>query len=191
MVMAGLVPRYTAEEIRAFDDPRLRFEVIEGELFVTPSPGTRHQRAVGTLFARLQEYVERHGLGEALIAPFDVEFADDTAVQPDVLVIFTNRATQLKAERFYGAPNLAVEVISYSSKRTDRLQKRHLYMEYGVEEYWIVDPTLRRVERWVPGSDHPELLTKRLAWRPRSDSPPLEIDLTAFFKRLDRGLADS
>ena len=189
MVMAGLVPRYTAEEIRAFDDPRLRFEVIEGELFVTPAPGTRHQRAVATLVRILLDYVETHELGEVLPAPYEVEFSDDTAVQPDVLVILTNRATQLKAERFYGAPNLAVEVISYSSKRTDRLQKRHLYMEYGVEEYWIVDPTLRQVERWVPGSDCPELLTKRLTWQPRSGFPPLEIDLTALFKRLDRGLA--
>ena len=101
MLMAGLVPHYTVEEVRAFDNPRLRFEVIRGELFVTPSPGTRHQRAVGELFARLREYVERHRLGEAIVAPFDVEFADDTAVQPDVLVVLIDRTPQLKAERFY------------------------------------------------------------------------------------------
>lgn len=191
MAMAGLVPYYTAEEVRAFDDPRLRFEVIRGELFVTPSPGTRHQRAVGELFAFLREYVKRHELGEAIVAPFDVEFGDDTAVQPDVLVILNDRARHLAVERLHGAPSLAVEVISYSSKRTDRLQKRHLYMDDGVDEYWIVDPTLRRVERWLPGGDRPELLTEQLTWQPRANVPALEIDLKALFEMLDRGLAGS
>jgi Uma2 family endonuclease len=186
--MAGLVPRYTADEVRTFDDPRLRFEVIRGELFVTPSPGTRHQRAVGELFAALREYVTRHELGEAIVAPFDVEFADDTAVQPDVLVVLHDRAEHLDAERLYGAPSLAVEVVSYSSKRTDRIQKRQLYVEDGVEEYWIVDPTLRRVERWIPAGDHPELLAELLTWQPQAEVPALEIDLKAFFETLDRGL---
>jgi Uma2 family endonuclease len=186
--MAGTVPRYTAEEVRKFDDPRLRFEVIKGELFVTPAPGTRHQRAVRELVGILHTYVERHGLGEALPSPYEVEFADDTAVQPDVLVILGDRAERLAPERLYGAPSLAVEVISYSSKRTDRLQKRQLYLEGGVEEYWIVDPALRQVERWVPDSGLPQLLTERLAWQPQPSMPALEIDLRAFFECLDRGL---
>jgi len=63
-------------------------------------------------------------------------------------------------------PSLAVEVVSFSSKRTDRLQKRRLYHEEGVPEYWIVDPEERRVERWAPANDSPEVLTARLLWRP-------------------------
>ncbi len=191
MVMAGLVPCYTAEEIRTFDDPRLRFEVIEGELFVTPSPGTRHQRAVIALVRSLVDYVEAHELGEVLTAPYEVQFSGDTAVQTDVLVILNDRMGNLTPDRFRGPPSLVVEVVSYSSKRTDRLQKRQLYLAGAVEEYWIVDPTLRRVERWVPGADGPQVLNDRLTWQPRSGFPPLEIDLTALFKRLDRGLADS
>lgn len=186
MGMSVQIPRYTAEEVRNFPDDRLRYEVIRGELFVTPAPGTAHQRLVVELVRRLQDYVERHGLGEAIVSPYEVEFAEDTAVQPDVLVILHDRARYLTKKRLMGPPSLAVEVISYSSKRTDRLQKRALYLEEGVEEYWIVDPEQRRVELWRPGAAEPEVLTKRLAWAPRAGVPPLELDLGEMFRKAAR-----
>ena len=85
MPMPTLVPLYTAEEIRHFPDDRLRYEVIRGELFVTPAPGIRHQRAVRDLCSTLQSYVAAHGLGEALPAPFEVEFTmtGDLVWHPD------------------------------------------------------------------------------------------------------------
>lgn len=180
------VPRYTAAELRRFPEDGLRYEVIHGDLFVTPAPGTVHQRAVLELGARLKAYLEAHGLGEALIAPYEVEFAKDTAVQPDVLVILNDRAHQLTRKRLMGAPSLAVEVISYSSKRTDRLQKRALYVDEGAEEYWVVDPGLARVERWRAHGNVPEVLTDRLLWAPRPDAPAFELDLGAFFRKISR-----
>jgi Uma2 family endonuclease len=139
MVMAALVPRYTAAEIRRFPDDRLRYEVIRGELFVTPAPGTAHQRAVRELSVRLHAYLAAYRLGEVLAGPFEVEFARDTAVQPDVIVILAAHQERLTRKRLHGAPALAIEIVSYSSKRTDRLQKRQLYQDEGVSEYWIVD----------------------------------------------------
>jgi len=186
MGMPALVPRYTAEEIRHFPDDRLRYEVIRGELFVTPAPGTRHQRAVLELARTLAAYVEEHGLGEAIVSPFEVEFAEDTAVQPDVLVILTDRADRLTAARLVGPPSLAVEVISYSSKRTDRLQKRVLYMDDGVEEYWVVDCDQRHIERWHPGSATPDIVTDDLRWQPHLRVPPLTIALPALFRKVWR-----
>jgi Uma2 family endonuclease len=186
MAMPVLVPRYTAREIRGFPDERVRYEVIRGELFVTPAPGLWHQRAVLSIARLLQEYLERTGLGEVLMAPFEVELTEDSAVQPDVLVILADRARLLTPQRLMGAPSLAVEVISYTSKRTDRLQKRRLYQEEGVPEYWIVDVDQRQVERWTPRDDVPELLQGRLEWRPGADVPALEIDLGAFFERVCR-----
>ena len=188
MPMPALVPRYTAEEIRHFPDDRLRYEVIRGELLVTPAPGTPHQRAVVELLRLLQNYVERHGLGEALVAPFEVEFAVDTAVQPDLIVVLTERARHLTVERLIGPPSLAIEVVSYASKRTDRLQKRELYVAGGVDEYWIVDPELRRIERWTPGATEPEVLVKRLRWHPRRTISPLEVDLLDLFEKIWRDL---
>ena len=102
MPMSTLVPRYTAEEVRRFPDDHLRYEVIRGELVVTPAPGTVHQRAVLELARRLQEYLKTHVIGEALPAPFEVEFTEDSAVQPDILVILDPQRDRLTAARLYG-----------------------------------------------------------------------------------------
>jgi len=96
MPMSTLVPRYTAEEVRRFPDDRLRYEVIRGDLVVTPAPGTAHQRAVLELARRLQEYLKTHVIGEALPAPFEVEFTEDSAVQPDILVILDSQRDGLQ-----------------------------------------------------------------------------------------------
>lgn len=186
MVMPALVPRYTAEEIRAFPDHRVRYEVIRGELFVSPAPGLRHQRAGFAIARFLQDYLERTGLGEVVVAPFEVELTEDSAVQPDVVVVLGDRAHQLTAQRLEGPPSLAVEVISFSSKRTDRLQKRQLYQQEGVAEYWVVDVDARRVERWTPRAEAAEVLTERVTWRPADGVPALEIDLRALFERVWR-----
>jgi len=187
MVMATMVPRYTAAEVRKFDNRRVRFEVIRGELFVSPSgAGQRHQEAVGVLYVLLRAYLEQHGLGRVFFAPFEVEFTDDSATQPDLLVILNSRLERLGEALVQGAPSLAIEVISYSSKRTDRLQKRELYMDEGVEDYWIVDCDQRRVERWRPGAPAPEVLTERLLWVPHAHAPPLEIDIAALFAKVWR-----
>src|SRR3989454_1635099 len=95
MPMPTLVPSYSAAEIRGFPDDRLRYEVIRGELFGTPAPGMRHQRAVLELARRLQGYLEAHAIGEALPAPFEVEFTDDSAVQPDVIAILDTQRQRL------------------------------------------------------------------------------------------------
>lgn len=181
MAMAALVPRYTAEEVRRFPDDRLRYEVIRGELFVTPAPGTPHQRAVRDLCMQLHAYLTAHGLGEALPSPFEVEFAEDTAVQPDVIVMLEAQRRRLTPKRLRGAPALAIEIVSYSSKRTDRLQKRQLYQEEGVPEYWIVDIEQRHVERWRPGDSVPEILTDRLVWQPAPEAPRFELSLPGLF----------
>ena len=190
MGMPLAVPRYTAEEVRHFPDDRLRYEVIRGELFVTPAPGRPHQRAVRELCSALHAYVVEHGLGEALPAPFEVEFTEDSAVQPDVLVTLESPGEQLTLQRLYGPPALVVEVVSYSSKRTDRLQKRQLYQEQGVPEYWIVDTDARQVERWHPGATSPDIVAQTLVWQPVASVPPLSIDLERLFRVVWEGLED-
>ena len=181
MAMAALVPRYTAAEIRRFPDDGLRYEVIRGELFVSPAPGTAHQRAVVEFTVPLHAYLTTHRIGEVLPAPFEVEFARDSAVQPDVIMILKAQRPRLSRKRLTGPPAVAIEIVSYSSKRTDRLQKRQLYQDDGVGEYWIVDLDQRHVERWRPGDTVPEVLTERLTWRPAPRIPAFELDLRALF----------
>ena len=181
MSMPALVPHYTTEEVRRFPDDRLRYEVIRGELFVTPAPGTPHQRAVRELCATLQSYLATHDLGEALPAPFEVEFTEDSAVQPDVIVMLPPQQQRLTAQRLYGPPALVIEIVSYSSKRTDRLQKRQLYQEEGVAEYWVVDLEQRHVERWRPGDTAPDLVSGELVWHSDARTPPLTLELPRLF----------
>ena len=120
-------------------DDYLRRELIDGELYVSPSPIIRHQQAVGAILAALHAHVVEHG-GLALPAPMDVVFAPDTAVQPDVVYLSAARAAELTEDRIVGVlPDLLVEVSSPTTRRLDLIKKRNLYEREGVPEYWFVD----------------------------------------------------
>ena len=120
-------------------DDHLRRELIDGELYVSPSPIVRHQRAVARIAATLLAHADQHG-GLVLPAPIDVVFAEDTAVQPDVVYLSADRAEELSADRVIGVvPDLLVEVSSSATRRLDLIKKRNLYEREGVPEYWFVD----------------------------------------------------
>ena len=120
-------------------DDHLRRELIDGELYVSPSPIVRHQQAVGNIFAAFLAHVRERG-GLALPAPMDVLFAADTVVEPDVVVLGPARAAELTETRFIDVvPDLLVEVSSPSTRRLDLVKKRRLYEREGVPEFWFVD----------------------------------------------------
>ncbi|HYR29005.1 MAG TPA: Uma2 family endonuclease, partial [Thermoanaerobaculia bacterium] len=87
-----------------------------------------------------------HGGGEAIPSPLDVVLNDVNIVEPDVIVIKTERASIVGPKNVQGAPNLVVEVLSDGSRRADEIKKRKLYEQHGVDEYWIVDPELELVK---------------------------------------------
>lgn len=116
-----------------------RYEVIEGEMVVSPVPKTRHQLVVGNLFALLRR-AQQKGFGVVLVAPTDVLFAEYDVTQPDLLFISKERLHILGEDNVRGAPDLVVEIISESTRRRDVLDKRELYERHGVPFYWIVDP---------------------------------------------------
>lgn len=137
-------PRKTVEDYLALPD-EVRAELIDGELYVTPSPETDHQRTVASLFRRLADHVERGGLGEVFVAPLDVHLPTGDVVQPDVLFVSTARRAII-GRWIHGAPDLVVEVVSSAHAERDRAVKRRAYAGGGVPEYWIVDPEERSVE---------------------------------------------
>jgi Uma2 family endonuclease len=172
---------WTAAELRALPDDGKRYEIIDGELFVSPSPMPAHQRLVARLLIVLDGYVRAHRFGEALPSPADIEFADDTVVQPDVFVFPPMQGKPLKRWEDIGHLLLAIEVLSPGTARTDRTVKRRRYRREGIPEYWIVDADAQIVERWHPLDDRPEILSDRLEWQPNSAFPALDIDLPALF----------
>ncbi len=181
MCMASAPTQWTAAMVHALPDDGNRYEVIDGELFVTPAPSWNHQDAVGEMFDRLRDYVRAHAIGRARFAPADIEFSEQALVQPDLFV--TPRVGGRKPERWEDVRSLllAVEVLSPSSARADRHAKRRLYQRFEVAEYWIVDVDARLVERWRPVDARPEILAEVLKWQPDRACPPLLIDLPTYF----------
>ena len=174
---------WTVDEVRALPDDGNRYEVIDGEVFVTPAPSWLHQQAAMEFLFLVRPYAHRCAL-DCYIAPAEVAFSPRRSVEPDLFVV--PRMDGRRATHFEEVQRLvlAVEVISPSSARADRYRKRHLYQSEDVPEYWIVDPDARFVERWRPGDDAPEILVESLAWTPQEDVEPLVIDLVALFRRV-------
>ena len=174
---------WTVDEVRALPDDGNRYEVIDGELFVTPAPSWLHQQAAMEFLFLVRPYAHRCAL-DCYIAPAEVAFSPRRSVEPDLFVV--PRMDGRRATHFEEVQRLvlAVEVISPSTARADRYRKRYLYQSEGVAEYWIVDPDARFVERWRPGDDAPEILVESLAWAPREEVEPLVIDLAAYFRRV-------
>ncbi len=184
MGMPQTAPEWTAEMVRALPDDGKRYEVIDGELFVTPAPRLLHQRAVGEILFALREYVRRHHLGEALSSPADIEFDPKTLVQPDVFVAPLFEGRRPHSWKEVQGLVLAVEVLSPSTARADRVVKRRRYQQAAVPEYWVFDLDAGLVERWRPGDQRPELLSDALSWQPLPSAEALTIDLAAFFSEV-------
>jgi Uma2 family endonuclease len=172
---------YTAEMVRAMPDDGNRYEVVWGELFVTPAPVRIHQLIVKRLLIALDAYSERHGIGEALSSPADISWSVDSLVQPDVFVVAPEHASQEWNDIRH--LRLVVEVLSPSTARRDRFQKRKLYQQNGVETLWLVDPERRLVETWTPGQMLPIVETEHVTWHPAEAPEELRIELTNLFER--------
>ena len=182
---------WTAAEVRALIDaaPEYapRYELLNGELLVTPAPAPIHQLAVTELLVELTAYVDRQSLGVVLTSPSDLELERDQITQPDLFVAPFGEPVAVEHELTWkdvGAPLLAVEVISPSSVRTDRVGKRDHYMSPGVPEYWVVDVDARIVEQWRPERPTPVVATRSLTWSPTDTKAALTIDLPALFDRV-------
>ncbi|MEO8201437.1 MAG: Uma2 family endonuclease [Gemmatimonadota bacterium] len=179
--MANASAAWTAVQVRALPSDGNRYEVVDGELLVTPSPATPHQRAVGALHLAFGNYLKVHGEAEVFLSPADVEFDARTLVQPDIFVVPILEGRKLRAWVEIKSLLLAIEVLSPRTARHDRLTKRRLYQRQGIE-YWIVDLDAQIIERWRPGDDRPDILSSRIEWKGSDTVDPLVIDLEVFFE---------
>jgi Uma2 family endonuclease len=178
---------WTVDDVLALPDDGNRYEVIDGELLVTPAPEWRHQEAVGELYSLIREYLKRERVGHALVAPADVAFSARRLVQPDLFVV--PLVNGRRPERFedVGRLLLAAEVLSPNTARADRVAKRTLFRDEGVPDYWIVDLDARTIERSTPADARSELFVDSATWHPDGASAPLTIDVPAYFEAvLDR-----
>ncbi|KRT71552.1 MAG: hypothetical protein XU13_C0044G0006 [Candidatus Rokubacteria bacterium CSP1-6] len=136
----------TYEDYCALPNDGRRYEILEGELFVTPSPSRAHQAFAANLLIALKPFAAAQDLGEVFIAPFDVILEKTSVVVPDLLFVSRQRLGIVTDRGVEGAPDLIVEILSPGTARRDRVEKAQLYARHGVRHYWLVDPDARTVE---------------------------------------------
>ena len=187
MSMPAHARHWTVDEVRAMQDedrPWPRYELIDGELLVTPAPRRLHQRAVGELYLLVHPYVRAHRLGVTELSPADIQLEPGTIVQPDLFVspLLDGRAPLHWPETTRLI--LAVEVISPSNPRADRVTKRRFYTRVDVAEYWVIDLDARIIERNQGADPRPEIVDRTLVWNPAGSTEPLAIDVVSYFARV-------
>jgi Uma2 family endonuclease len=179
--MAMAVTYYTADMVRSLPDDGNRYEVVRGELLVTPAPRLWHQEVVFRIARALEEHTRRVGIGHVLQSPADISWSDDTLVQPDVFVVPVREARTLDWAQVKSLL-LAVEVLSPSSARADRFTKRRLYQEVGIPTSWMVDADARQIEVWTPQARFPTVERATVSWQPAGATETLTLALSALFE---------
>jgi Uma2 family endonuclease len=179
---------WTYDEFARLPDDGNRYEVIAGELYVTPAPGSIHQKVSARFFTELRVFAtNQHRLGEVLYAPLDVIFEDGDYVQPDLVFLRKERSHLLTDRGIEGPPDLVIEILSPTTARQDRGIKRERYAHFGVPEYWIVDIDRQRVEvlRLDDRTREPTVVTDRLTWQPVEGGPVLQLNVAELLANLD------
>ncbi|HEY7683454.1 MAG TPA: Uma2 family endonuclease [Gemmatimonadales bacterium] len=181
--MPGLVePIYwTADMVRALPDDGNRYEVVYGELLVTPAPRIWHQELVLRVAVALHDYLRQYPGLKVMTSPADISWASDVLVQPDVFVIPVEQARTLSWAAVRDLL-LVVEVLSPAHPRNDRFIKRRRYQEAQVPEYWIVDGDEHQVEVWTPTDLFPTVERTRLTWHPSGVPEPFRLELAELFR---------
>lgn len=183
--MGMAAPNYfTADMVRALPEDGNRYEVVHGELFVTPAPRLWHEEIAARLLEEVRSYLRREAVGLAIGSRSDLSWGlRDVLVSPDLFVVPLEEARTLDWSGLRTVL-LVAEVLSPSSQRADRFSKRRLYQERGVPLYWIIDPDARQVEVWTPTDDFPRLENERLVWSPVGARTAIDLGLAELFRAI-------
>jgi Uma2 family endonuclease len=186
-MLTDLAPRkLTYDDYLRLPDDGKRYELIDGELHVTPAPGTRHQSTVANVLRLLGSFIYKRRMGRLWTAPLDVLFGPTDVVQPDLVFVSTERKEIITDAAVRGAPDLVIEVLSPSTRRRDEGVKLRQYEREGVREYWLLDPATctvkmfaRREARLEPAAELSAAAGDVLA---SPLFPGLELDVAALFE---------
>lgn len=178
MPMATTTKRWTLEELHSLPDDGNKYELVRGELFVTPPPNQDHETIASRLTRILEPYVSANSLG-FVYRPRAVFRFQGSEVEPDLMV---RQPPRRPKEEWQDAPFpiLIVEVLSDSTRRRDRNQKRDFYMDAGIAEYWIIDPDQRSISVIRTGQRE-VVASGSLTWAPEGVPTPLVFDVTQVF----------
>ena len=179
MSMAATTKRWTLEELHSLPDDGNKYELVRGELFVTPAPAPLHESVLDRLTDILDPFVRAHGLGR-VHHPRCVVRAKGSEVEPDLMVRQRPRSADLPWED-WPVPILVVEVLSPYTRRRDREEKRDFYLnDARIPEYWIVDPERRTITSVCAGVAD-DIVDATMTWTPADATEPLTFVLTDIF----------
>jgi Uma2 family endonuclease len=160
-----------------------RYELIEGELIMTPSPAPYHQWLLKNIAFDLEKFIREKKTGKIFYAPCDVYLDNENVLQPDILYISKKRINIIGKKNIQGAPDLVIEILSESTAYRDMVKKKKLYARFGVKEYWLVDPGEKTVEIYLL-ENNSFILAKRFGEKDILESPlfsGLKIKLLRIF----------
>ena len=176
--MSTQVKRWTLEEVDSLPDDGNKYELIRGELFVTPPPTDDHETIAARLSRILDPFIAANGLG-MLYHPRAVMQFEGSQVEPD-LMVRQPQASRKATWRDAPTPILIVEIASPYTRKRDRIQKRSLYVDAGVEEYWMVDPEENTIASIRAG--RADVVSRdQLVWAPTGAKTALTLDIASIF----------
>jgi Uma2 family endonuclease len=142
--------RWTYDDYRHLPDDSMRYEVIEGNLYMSPAPLPRHQIILGEIYARFRQFAREQDRGQVIFAPIDVVLDPGAVtVQPDLVYVAKENLDIIQETNIWGVPDLLLEVVSPGNVAHDRKTKYHAYAAAGVREYWIVDADAQTIDVFV------------------------------------------
>ncbi len=174
---------WTVSDIEQLDRDGRRYEVLHGELLVTPMPSMRHQEGAGELYRKLADWCDAN-TGWRCYTPAGLFVSETTWLEPDIAVFPVKRAASMDWKSA-PIPVLVVEVLSPSTRHRDRYRKRAACLAHGVGEVWLLDMVARTVERWTSASEFPQLHTDGITWTPVAAAPSLVLKADALFGEID------
>jgi Uma2 family endonuclease len=145
-LMSTATTKLTYRDYLLLPDDGKRYEIIDGDLHMTPSPTTRHQIIVGLFLHHLMTHLETHPIGTVFTAPYDVVLSDTDVVEPDLVVVLNDGRARITEKNVQGPPDIIIEILSPGTAARDRDLKRKRYERFGVQEYWLVDPDQNALE---------------------------------------------
>lgn len=170
---------WTIADLERLPDDGNRYEILHGELLVTPMPNTRHQGAASRLLVAVANWCRANN-GWKFFAPGGVHISETSWLEPDVAVYPVPEYDE-RDWRELPPPQLVIEVLSKSTARRDRFQKRNAYLANGVAAVWVVDAKARVIECWTSASDFPETYRDSIQWVPDEKLPALIISFDELF----------
>lgn len=170
---------WTFADLEALPDDGNRYEILHGELLVTPLPSNGHQSVAAELTYLVMQWC-RTNTGWSVLAPGGVYVSDTTWMEPDLAVYPTPRHTDTPWPEM-PPPLLVVEILSRSTAKRDRHRKRPAYLASGVREVWLVDRATRTIERWIAPSELPDVHHGSISWTPDANLPPLVVPEVELF----------